>query len=60
MTALGTVIGFADIQDIYDDFVHGVTPRTVLKALKALGRGIFTGIRIGLAILSLGDCLDWW
>jgi len=59
-SALGGVVGISEIRGIYNDFRNGVSPRTILRTLKTFGRRVFAAISIGLAILALGDCLDWW
>ena len=59
-SALGGIVGISEIRGIYNDFRNGVSPRTILRTLKTFGRRVFAAISIGLAILALGDCLDWW
>jgi len=58
--ALSGVLGIREIGAIYADFAHGVSARTIIGALKSMGRRVFWGIAIGLAVWELGDCLDWW
>lgn len=57
--ALGGIIGINDIRGVYQDFLHGVSPRTVVRTLKTFGKRIFTGIAIGFAVVELAICLDW-
>ena len=58
--ALGGILSIPNLVDIYNDFKHGVSPRTILRTLKSFGKRIFTAIAIGWAVVELGDCLDWW
>ncbi|MBC7848637.1 MAG: hypothetical protein H7Y31_02820 [Chitinophagaceae bacterium] len=59
--ALGGLIGIPEIKGIYSDFVSGRTsPKTVIKAVKLIGRRVATIIGVAIAVYSLGDCLEWW
>lgn len=60
INALSDNFGISAIRSVYNDFRAGVSPRTVVRALRQLGTRIWLGFTIGIAIYSLGDCLDWW
>lgn len=59
-SALGSLVGITTIVDIYRDFKSGASPRTILRAVKAIGKRSFLAISVGISIISLGNCLDWW
>lgn len=58
--ALSEVFGVTAIRDLYLDFKTGASPRTIVRALKTLGKRTLFSITIGWAIWDLGDCLEWW
>jgi hypothetical protein len=58
--AIGGIIGLGEIQVLYNDYVNGVSPTTVLKSLKVLVRRVASVFTIISAVYSFGDCLNWW
>jgi hypothetical protein len=60
LTAVGTLIGITEIQSIYESIVAGATKRTVIGALKLIGRRVAGVITVGIMIYEVGDCLEWW
>ncbi|HEX6084474.1 MAG TPA: hypothetical protein VF266_08105 [Thermoanaerobaculia bacterium] len=57
--ALDDLLGTDDIKNLYRDFTRGVSPRTVMSAVKTLGRRVAWGITIGIAVVKLAICMDW-
>jgi hypothetical protein len=59
-TAVGTVIGLAQAQAIWQSIVGGATVQTVIDALVLIGRRVAGVITVGLMVVAVGDCLGWW
>lgn len=57
--ALGGIFMVNEIHGLYQDFRYGVSPRTITRGLKAMGKGVLRGIAIGFAVVELAICLDW-
>lgn len=60
LTAVGSLIGFADAKNIWRSFVAGASEQTVIAALKLIGRRVATVITVVVTIYQAGECLDWW
>lgn len=60
MTALDSVLGISDIRALYRDFTHGVSARTIVGAVKQMGKRIWWSVSLVVAAYHLGDCLGLW
>jgi hypothetical protein len=60
MAALHSVMGIDDIRHLYADFMHGVSARTIIGAVKQMGKRVWWSVSIVIAVYDLGDCLGWW
>lgn len=58
--ALDGVIGWSDIRNLYRDFTRGVSARTIIGAVKQMGKRVFWSVSLVYAVYDLGDCLGWW
>lgn len=57
--AIGGLIGLGEVRSLYNDYVHGVSARTVLRTLRTMVRRVGSIFTIISAVYSFGDCLDW-
>jgi hypothetical protein len=55
--ALGGLLGVNEINSLYHDFTHGVSPRTVFKAMKTMLRRVAGAITIAWTVVELVLCL---
>lgn len=55
--ALGGLLGINEINSLYHDFTHGVTPRTVFRTMKTMLRRVAGGITIAWTVVELAICL---
>ena len=60
LAALGGIAGINDIRALYADFTHGVSARTIIGAVKQMGKRVFWAVTIVVAVYELGDCIGWW
>ena len=60
MNAVVDGFGIGAVRTLYNDFKHGASPRTIVRAVKTLGSRMWLGLTVGWAIFSLGQCMDWW
>jgi hypothetical protein len=60
ISAVSGMIGIGEITALYNDFVRGVSARTVARALKFTLRRVATVVSVTFAIYEVGECLDWW
>jgi hypothetical protein len=58
--ALGSLGTFNEIKSLYNDFVHGVTPQTIIRSLKIMLKRVASVVTILIAVYGFGDCLNWW
>lgn len=58
--ALDGVMGISDIRALYRDFTRGVSARTIIGAVKQMGKRVFWSVTLVWAVYDLGDCLGWW
>ncbi len=59
VAAVTGAIGISDMQSIYNDFVNGVSPKTVFGALRKIARRTLWGISVAFLIVDVAICLDW-
>lgn len=56
-SAIGGLIGIGEIQNLYNDFTHGVSPKTILKTMKTMLRRVAGAITIALTVVEFVVCL---
>lgn len=54
------ILGLRDITSIYNDFVRGVSARTIATTLRFMMRRVATAFTVAVTIIEVGDCLGWW
>lgn len=60
MTAVSGFIGITQAKAIWAAFEAGATASGVISAVGLIARRTASAISVGLMILSVIDCLDWW
>ena len=55
--ALGGIIGLQEIGNLYHDYTHGVTPRTVFRTMRTMLRRVAGVFTIAMAVYELVSCL---
>lgn len=58
--AIGSLIGLGEVRTLYNDYLQGVTPRTILRTLRTMVRRVGSVFIIISAVYGFGDCVNWW
>lgn len=58
--AIGSLIDLGEVRVLYNDYMQGVTPGTILKTLRKMGRRVGSVFTIISTVFVFGDCVNWW
>lgn len=60
MTAVGTIIGIADANAIWTSIAAGASSKSIIAALRLIGKRVAFAVTTAFAIYNVGECLGWW
>lgn len=58
--AVSGILGIGEINHLYNDFLHGASATTVLKALKVMLRRVAGWWTVTTSVYGFGECMNWW
>jgi predicted small secreted protein len=57
---LTSLIGIPQIKALVADFTAGAVATTIVGSLTTILSRSFAAFTVGIAVYTLGDCMDWW